>query len=355
MYLPFDGTYADASGNNRNATPVGSPTIDSAAKVGTGALRVSSLRSSSSFNFATLGTNDQVPFGETNDFTVAFWVKVDRLTGDPSFVANKAWSSGNNTGWTIGSQTDGRIEWNYRRTGVDGLTRKDLDLIQRGNLLNNGQWNHVVVVWNINGDAVTYYNGERVSVVPIAPGTGTLIDPALSLNLGQDGTGAYGSGDWDGLFDDVAIWDRSLSDDEVLTLYGFGLFGDSILAGPITDALGAHLKFDGSTADASGTGNNGTVVGTVTYEPGRIGQAARLLTRRDQGVFNYVTLGANPPAQFGESTNFTVAFWAKLNDWTSDPAFLGNKNWGAGGNIGWVVATDGDGRIQWNYRRSGGP
>lgn len=355
VYLPFDNNYDDASGNNRNATPVGNPAIESAAKVGTGALRVTTRRSESSFNFVTLGSNSQVPFGEASDFTVAFWVKVDSLSGDPSLVANKNWGSGNNTGWTIGTQIDGRIEWNYRRTGADGLTRKDLDLVQRGNLLNNGQWAHVVVVWNIDGNAVTYYNGERVDSRPIAPGTGTLQDPNLSLNIGQDGTGAYGDADVNALLDDVAIWTRSLTDEEVLTLYGYGLFGDSILAGPITDALGAHLKFDGSTQDASGTGNHGTAVGTVTYEPGLIGQAARLLTRRSENVYNYVSLGANPPVQFGESTNFTVAFWAKMNDWTSDPAFVANKNWGSGGNIGWVIATDSDGRIQWNYRRSGGP
>lgn len=347
VYLPFEDNYNDASGNNRHGTPVGMPTF-AAGKVGKRAVRVSSLRSSSEFNYVTLGSNDQVPFGQTTDFTVAFWMKTERVTGDPSIVANKNWASGNNTGWTIGTQTDGRIEWNYKRSDA---TRKDLDLVARGNLLNKPEWVHVVVVWNINGDAQTYYNGELVDTRSIAPGTGDIYAADLALNLGQDGTGRYGDGEWDGLLDDVAIWARALSGNEVLTLYAYGLFGDSILAPPITHQLGAHLKFEGNYQDSSGAGNHGTPVGSPAFAPGISGQGVRLNTDRGAGVFNYVTLGNAPGVRFGETADFTVSFWAKMNVWTSDPAFVANKNWGSGNNVGWVIATDSDGRVQWNYRR----
>lgn len=351
-YLTFEGSYDDVSGNNRNGAAVGTPVLTNTAKVGKGAVRVSSLRANTDYNFVTLGSNADLPFGQTTDFTVAFWVKVERLAGDPSFVANKNWGSGGNTGWTIGSQGDGRIEWNYKRsTGA----RTDLDLTTRGNLLNNGQWNHVVVVWNIAGNAVTYWNGEKVDTRAIGTADGEVGDPALAFNLGQDGTGQYTDGDWDGLLDDVAVWNRSLTDDEVLTLFGYGSFGDSFLTGPTTEGLAVHLKFDGDFADASGNNNNGTAVGAPTFSAGRVGQAASLLTRKPQGTFNYVTLGNGPKVRFGDSTNFSVGFWAKLNEWASDPAFLSNKDWGSGGNIGWVIATDGDGRLQWNYRRQNTP
>ncbi|MBK9137304.1 MAG: immunoglobulin domain-containing protein [Verrucomicrobia bacterium] len=350
VYLPFENNYNDASGNNRNGTPVGNPTF-AAGKVGSAAVKVSSVRADNNYNFVTLGQNDSVPFGQTSDFTVAFWMKTERTAGDPSIVANKNWASGNNVGWTIGTQTDGRIEWNYRRTGADGLSRKDLDLIQRGNLLNTPNWVHVTVVWKINGDAETYFNGELVDARSIAPGTGDIFDSALSLNLGQDGTGSYGSGEWDGLLDEVAIWSRALTSDEVLTLYGFGLFGDSILAPPINSQLGAHLKFDGDFQDASGAGNHGTAVGAPTFTGGVSGQGVRLNTDKPNSVFNYVTLGNAPGVRFGETADFSVSFWAKLNGWNADPALLANKNWGSGNNVGWVIATDGDGRVQWNYRR----
>lgn len=350
VYLPFDTDFNDASGNGKNGTAMGSPTLQ-AGRVGSGAVRIATARETSEFNYVTLGSNADLPFGQSEDFTVAFWVKVERLAGDPSFVATKNWGSGGNTGWSVGSQTDGRIEWNYKRSEP---ARRDLDLTSRGNLVNNGEWSHVAVVWHINGTADTYYNGELVDSRDISPGTGDISDPGLSLNLGEDGTGAYGGGEWDGLLDDVAIWTRGLTADEVLTLYTYGYFGDSFLTSPaLTSQLGALLKFEGDFTDASGNGVNGTPVGSPSFAAGRIGQAARLNTLRTatESTFNYVSLGNAAKARFGDSSDFSVSFWVKMNEWGGDPAFIANKDWGSGNNTGWVIATDGDGRVQWNYRR----
>lgn len=228
-YLPFENNYNDASGNNRNGTAVGAPTF-AAGKVGANAVRVSNSDATETHNYVTLGDSASAAFGQTSDFTVAFWMKTERVDGDPSVVGNKDWDSGDNTGWLVGTQGDGRIEWNYKRSDVG---RKDLDYTAGGNVLNNGRWAHVVVVWKINGDAETYLDGFKVNTQSIAPGTGDIYADGTSLNLGQDGTGTYGS-DWDGLLDDVAFWDRALTADEVLTLYGYGLRGDSFLNPPTT-------------------------------------------------------------------------------------------------------------------------
>jgi hypothetical protein len=314
------------------------------------AVRVTNSRADSTFNFVTLGSNADLPFGQTEDFTVAFWARAERTQGDPSIVATKDWDSGSSAGWTIGTQSDGRIELNYRRP-AEG--RKDLDFTAKGNILNNtNAWAHVVIVWRIASNAETYINGELVNTLPIGPGTGDLSDPALALNIGQDGTGAYGGGEWDGLVDDLGIWNRALTGDEVLTLYAFGAFGESFFnAAPITKDLAVNLRFEGNLNDASGSGNNGTAVGSPAYTAGKVGQGIRLNTDKPANVFNYVTLGQAAPVRFGETKDFTVAFWSKMNDWGGDPAFLANKDWGSGNNQGWVIATDSDGRVQWNYRR----
>ena len=225
-YFPFENSdYADASGNNLNGTPVGNPTF-APGKVGSGAVRVSSVRDTSTYNYVTLGEAASSAFGQTSDFTVAFWMNTERVTGDPAVVANKAWASGGNTGWTIGTQSDGRIEWNYKRSTEN---RVDLDYVIQGPILNSGRWAHVTVVWNINGEAETYFDGFKVDGRSIAPGNGDISAAGTSLNLGQDGTGAYGSGEWDGLLDDVAFWNRGLTADEVLALYAAGLQGFSFL------------------------------------------------------------------------------------------------------------------------------
>ncbi len=263
VYLPFEGNYTDGSGNNRNGTAVGSPTF-AAGQIGASAVKVSSVRSSSTYNFVTLGDSASLPFGQTGDFTVAFWMKSERVDGDPSVVANKNWGSGGNTGWTIGTQGDGRIEWNYKRSDA---ARKDLDYTAGGPVLNNGHWAHVVVVWKINGNAETYLDGFKVNEVSIAPGTGAPYAEGTSLNLGQDGTGAYTDGEWDGLLDDVAIWERALSADEVLTLYGYGIRGDSFLNPPATAPTLSYTSANGQlTLTWQGSGfalQENTALGTT--------------------------------------------------------------------------------------------
>jgi hypothetical protein len=223
-YLPFENDYNDDSGNNLNGTPVGNPTF-AAGQIGSAAVQITNQGDTR--NFVSLGETASMTFGQTGDFTVAFWMKTDRVSGDPVVVGNKDWDSGGNTGWIIGTQNDGRIEWTYKRSTE---ARKDYDSDNNtvGNVLNNGRWAHVVVVWNINGDALTYYDGFLVNQQSISPGNGDIYAPGSSLNLGQDGFGDYGS-EWDGLLDDVAIWNRALTADEVLALYGTGLQGSSFL------------------------------------------------------------------------------------------------------------------------------
>jgi len=351
VYLPFDGNLTDVSGKNRNGTAVGTPELTTGL-VGSGAVRVKSVRADSNYNFVTLGSNANLNFGESTAFTVAYWQKTERVAGDPSVVANKNWGSGNNRGWTIGTQTDGRLELNYRRTEADGLSRKDLDLA--GQKLNENVWRHVVVVWDINNEAVSYVDGVKVANTPIAPGTGSLNDPALALNIGQDGTGAYTDGEWDGLIDDFAIWDRPLSATEVSTLYAFGVFGDSFLAPPVTTDLAVHLKFDGNLTDSSGKNRNGTAVGKPELTTGSIGSGAvRVKSVRADSNYNFVTLGSNGALNFGETKDFTVAYWQKTERVAGDPSVVANKNWGSGNNTGWSIGTQTDGRLEWNYRRTG--
>lgn len=116
--------------------------------------------------------------------------------------------------------------------------------------------------------------------------------------------------------------------------------------GQITDDLVLHLTFDGNLADSTDRGNDGTAVGNTPFGSGRIGQGVNFSTTTEGGR-NYVTLGAPADLNFGTSTDFTVAFWAKYTQRSSDPAFLGNKDWDSGGNQGWVFAASGDG-FKWN-------
>lgn len=130
-----------------------------------------------------------------------------------------------------------------------------------------------------------------------------------------------------------------------------GLLALRLEAGTITNDLVVHLTFDNTYADASGNGNAGTAVGAPTFGSGKIGSGSVLVTSvKDGSAFNYVTLGTPEALNFGGSQDFSVSLWVNFTNWTGDPSFIANKNWNSGGNVGWVLATAGNGGFQWNFK-----
>jgi hypothetical protein len=120
----------------------------------------------------------------------------------------------------------------------------------------------------------------------------------------------------------------------------------NVFAGAIGQDLVVHLQFDDNYNDASGAGNNGQAVGAPTFVTGAVGSAVNIPSGSD-----YVSLGAPADLDFGVDTDFSVSFWALSPEggFSSDPSFISNKDWNSGGNQGWIIASDNDGRVQWNY------
>lgn len=250
-HLTFDTDLKDSSGNGNNGTAVGNVTIGPG-KIGAGALVVNSKKDGSSFNYVTLGTPNLLKFGTNTDFSVSFWANYTKWEGDPSFVANKDWNSGGNTGFVIATHPDGHLQWNYRVTG--GAARKDYD--GPAGAFTGGGWHHVVVSFARNGDAKAYLDGKLVNTTAIGPSTGT-IESGLPINIGQDGTGKYTDngavGVENGLIDDVGIWRRILSDSDVQKIFTAGAAGSSFEGAPVGPKLSLARSGPGLSISWSGT------------------------------------------------------------------------------------------------------
>jgi len=124
----------------------------------------------------------------------------------------------------------------------------------------------------------------------------------------------------------------------------------SVYSGTISGSLVAHLKFDNDYKDVSGNAVDGTAVGTPTFETGKIGQAVHVSSSGTPAnapdTNNYVTLGTPTKLQFG-TNDFSFSFWSKIAFQNDDKPFISNKDWGSGGNMGWVISTEGSG-MKWN-------
>jgi alkaline phosphatase D len=342
-HLTFDADFNDVSGRGNHGAAVGAPSLTDGL-IGGKALRYS--HTASEFNFVSLGQPDDLEFSTEADFSFSFWTRFTTWTRDPLFISNKRWSSGGNVGYALATGADGRFQWNYAEQVGE---RRDYD--SEAGRVSDGRWHHVAVTFRRGGEAVAYIDGVEVNRQPL-PTTGTTISPGLPTNIGQDGSGTYTDGGTvtigDGTLDDLGIWRRAISSEEVQEIFRKGLAGANIQQPDPTVGLVLYLPFDGDSWDRSGHGNHGRRVGNPNYAPGRIGGSISVSSLKEGTSFNYVTVGAPSDLQFDASTSFTVSLWTRITNWTGDPVLIGNKNWSSGGNQGWVIATASNGRYQWN-------
>jgi autotransporter-associated beta strand protein/YVTN family beta-propeller protein len=122
-------------------------------------------------------------------------------------------------------------------------------------------------------------------------------------------------------------------------------------AGPITNGLVVYLNFDNNLNAQAGTTNNGVIytggaMNGPRYRPGVIGQAAAFANTASSGQTEdwAVSLG-NLERIY--SNSFTVSLWVRTTN-TGDGAFMGNKDWTSGGNVGWVISSLEPKNVNWN-------
>ena len=83
---------------------------------------------------------------------------------------------------------------------------------------------------------------------------------------------------WQGSIDELGIWSRALTDNEVAGLWNNGK-GSAITA-PANNSLGKQLigywPFDGNLVEKTGTGRDGTGINKPSFAAGKLGKAIKL-------------------------------------------------------------------------------
>lgn len=270
-HLNFDANYADSSGRGNDGTPVNAPSLVPG-KIGNALqFTTSSGVVPAVTNFVTLGYPLDLQFGDTNDFTIAFWVQYTQQSDDLALISNSQWDSSGNRGWGIFSQGGGNFR--VKVTGTGG-TKADVTL---PNVIRGTGWHHLLVTFQQGGAMYTMFDGALLRNTPwTLTGTSDTADINYTrtitnnpnfggphaINVGQDGTGWYndknGGAITNGMIDDLGIWRRALSPQEALAIYTAGQAGQDISqvaqpasAGPIT------LTYSGGNANFTWIGYSG--------------------------------------------------------------------------------------------------
>ncbi|MDF1754557.1 MAG: autotransporter-associated beta strand repeat-containing protein, partial [Verrucomicrobiales bacterium] len=152
--------------------------------------------------------------------TIAFWAKIDPGSTD-------AWErtivkAGGGTGWHVGRYSNS-TDMNIRvdTTGPDGANNQN-KLLGGDDTLDD-QWHHIVFTLD-NGTAKQYVDGVLVQTQSYSTGDG----------LSNNGTLYIGDVNLGGSLDEVALWNRILSDDEILQAAGPIEVGGESITGSVT-------------------------------------------------------------------------------------------------------------------------
>ncbi len=255
--------------------------------------------------------------------TVSAWIYPEGW-GESDFgrIFDKADNLGSNrNGWAYelyGSNQS--ILFQYGFSGHIG------NWVTPANSISLNTWQHVAVVYDNSSDAndpTLYINGVAQTVTEIDTPSGTpSSDAALNLTLGNYSLDT--SRTFDGLLDDVRIYDRMLDAAEIAELANAGN------TGPI-----AHWKLDetsGTTAVDSEGGHDGTLTNGPSWDSGTIDGGLRFDASND-----FVDI----PHQNSLSLNtFSISAWvrpAALSGWQ----IVVNKGTTTSA-VNYYLATNGD-------------
>lgn len=166
------------------------------------------------------------------DMSICTWFQIDNHSGFQALVGKRDTSSTNYVLYVNGNQL----------ASYDGSSVKTAS----ATALSIGTWYHGAVVFNSGTSTLFYLNGS----LSFTSSASTISANNSPLYLGNDGVGSF----LDGRLDDVAIYNKALSAEEVSLVYGGAL--------PTSNLIGLWT-FEGDTGttvtDSSTNSNNGTL------------------------------------------------------------------------------------------------
>lgn len=168
------------------------------------------------------GTNDYVnfndPAGDILDppyITVSCWVNPDNFSATQYVISKSRDVSGTEqTGYSLILLTSGKVRADFW-SSVDSL-RKNVDSV---GAISSGQWSHIAMTYD-GSDLKVFINGSEENSNSFS---GTIASGNRNLIFGCLAFGAPNHFRYDGLLDDVFIYDRALSASEITMLYQRGL------------------------------------------------------------------------------------------------------------------------------------
>src|SRR6267378_5137405 len=218
--------------------------------------------------------------------------------------------------WFFGKSGDGTvryaIEWEPGDPGTL-IGRANTGAVQANFTPPTNTWTHVAVVYDGNAEITTklYVNGTVIASG--SPSSGNLTSSSVPFVIG-----AFDSShtrNFNGLVDEVEVFERALSGTEVARIFNAGSNGKCPCT-PAPDGMTGWWPGEGNLDDRQG-GHNGTPVnGGPTFEAGEVNQAMSF-----NGTSQTVTVDSFPDPNAAYSFDIWV-YWKGLINGSSHDALL---------------------------------
>ncbi|MBI5386505.1 MAG: hypothetical protein HZA90_17690 [Verrucomicrobia bacterium] len=334
-WWPGEGDARDVTGNH-HGTLVGG-TAFASALVGQGFVF------DSDDDHVTVPHSDELNIG-SNGFACALWVRGTKDqpgagTEGQTVLVDKSHGFVDSAGWVIEAiPSDGHI---LASIGAGGpccnfpVVASTIDVL-------DGQFHQVVLQW-ANGTETLFVDGRFQASAAVA----TPANNTRPLNFAY----SWGNGTprrfFRGTLDEVAVFNRALTTNEIVALFVAGSAGMSQpRCAPMPVGLTHWFAAEGDARDAQ-SAITGTLEYAATFAPGRVGQAFSLGASTDFVSFtNFPNLGTN---------SFSVAAWCKrTSDAEGVVLMKGQTAYGTPPNAGYGLYVA-SGELVFNVTDATGP
>ncbi len=157
-----------------------------------------------------VNVTDSVPLNfTTSNFTLSAWIKISSGTGSRDIISKGGSGNTDKGYWLIVNGDDG-IEAGLTDGSVTRAYGSSSSAVVDGN------WHHVAAVFNRNGNLIIYIDGEADGTPASITSEGD-VSSAYMLAVGR--LSSSGAEYFNGIIDEVAVWNRSLSAGEINGLY----------------------------------------------------------------------------------------------------------------------------------------
>ncbi len=309
-WWPFNGNANDESGNNNNGTVNGATlTSDRFGNVG------------KAYGFD--GNGDYIGASSNNlpaaERTISVWFNANNIIGGPTILGYGGNTCGNSFFIAVNEPSIPNVIINQGHCIVDSLTTPFL-----ANYIN--EWHHLVITTSSSGTK-HFVDGQKTAENSVFI-SNTFVsnrDFAIGSTVGNNGFMPWTDDNltyWKGSLDDIAIYNRALTQQEITGLYqGANTTANCLdLPSNLQQGLVGYWPFCGNALDESGNGNHGTVNGAMLTAD-RFGNAGSAYGF--DGVNDNITIQNSLLPN--TASDYTISTWANAETFSGGSVVLTDR------------------------------